>query len=69
MNPDLTIKEGTIWYDTDSGVFKTYDGANWNSARYPETYESKINRLAEKYPAVAEARAHLDALIAMVEHE
>jgi hypothetical protein len=33
-----------------------------------ETYQSKIERLAEEYPAVAEAKAHLDALMALVEN-
>jgi len=33
-----------------------------------DTYEHKVQRLAKKYPSVAEAKAHLDALMALVEH-
>lgn len=34
----------------------------------PESYEKKLKRLSKKYPAVAEAKAHLDALMVLVEH-
>jgi hypothetical protein len=33
-----------------------------------ETYYTKVERLAKTYPAIAEAKAHLDALVIMVEH-
>jgi hypothetical protein len=32
------------------------------------SYQDKIERLARVYPAVAAAKAHLDAMVAMVEH-
>ena len=45
------------------------DAINYVS-KFPnhETYEHKVCRLAEKYPSVAEAKAHLDALMTLVEH-
>jgi hypothetical protein len=33
-----------------------------------ESYQDKIKRLSREYPAVAAAKAHLDAMVAMVEH-
>jgi hypothetical protein len=33
-----------------------------------ESYQTKVERLAKTYPAIAEAKAHLDALVIMVEH-
>ena len=33
-----------------------------------ESYYSKVERLAKTYPAVAAAKAHLDELVALVEH-
>lgn len=33
-----------------------------------ESYTAKVNRLAKAYPAVAEAKAHLDALMVLVEN-
>lgn len=61
MEEYLTIKTHPGWYD------KHY----WTSpadAVEPDSYEKKLKRLSKKYPAVAEAKAHLDALMVLVEH-
>jgi len=42
-----------------------------NTAQKPkrrESYGAKVNRLSKAYPAVAEAKAHLDEPMALVEN-
>jgi hypothetical protein len=70
MNPDLTVDVGTVWFDLETKSLNTYDGISWRKASANfEIYEDKVNRLAEKYPAVAAAKAYLDEMVALVEYE
>jgi hypothetical protein len=54
---------------TDDDVFEVIDYIRkFPSQPDDESYHDMVKRLAGKYPAVAAAKAHLDAMVAMVEH-
>ena len=63
------------WYDNDEFVQQAIEWAREASKQIPpqkpkrrESYGAKVNRLSKAYPAVAEAKAHLDALMTLVEN-
>ena len=63
------------WYKDDEFVQQVMLWAKEASKQIPpqkpkrrEGYTAKVNRLAKAYPAVAEAKAHLDTLMALVEN-
>lgn len=64
---------GNIMYDSIKSQFLVYNtNGSWEAISdgpMRESYETKAKRLADKFPAVAAAKAHLDELIALVEHE
>jgi hypothetical protein len=54
---------------TDDDVFEVINYIKKHPDRPDhESYQDKIKRLARVYPAVAAAKAHLDAMVALVEH-
>lgn len=64
---------GNIMYDSIKNQILVYNtNGSWEAISddpIRESYETKAKRLADKFPAVAAAKAHLDELIALVEHE
>ncbi len=64
---------GDILFDSVKNQILEYYNEEWqlisDDSKIRESYETKVKRLADKFPAVAAAKAHLDELIALVEHE
>ena len=62
------------WYNDDAVYDMAMEWAREASKQISppkgrrESYTAKVNRLSKAYPAVAEAKAHLDALMALVEN-
>ena len=74
MDTDLDFefaKDGTVFriHRNNDDVYLWKQEVNHAYGKQRESYEAKIKRLAAKFPAVAEAQAHLDELVALVEHE
>lgn len=64
-------KVGDIFFDSVKNQILVYN-EEWQligDDPIRESYECKVKRLADKFPAVAVAKAHLDELVALVEHE
>lgn len=63
---------GDILFDSVKNQILVYN-EEWHlisdDPKIRESYETKVKRLADKFPAVAAAKAHLDELVALVEHE
>lgn len=63
---------GDILFDSVKNQILVYN-EEWqligDDPKIRESYETKVKRLADKFPAVAAAKAHLDELVALVEHE
>lgn len=63
---------GDILFDSVKNQILVYN-EEWqlisDDSKIRESYETKVKRLADKFPAVAAAKAHLDELVALVEHE
>ena len=62
-------------YNDDEFVRQAMEWAREASKQIPpqkpkrrESYGAKVNRLSKAYPAVAEAKAHLDEPMALVEN-
>jgi hypothetical protein len=69
MEPEV----GNILYDSVKGQILVYNTiGTWETISdgpIRESYETKVKRLADKFPAVAAAKAYLDEMVALVEHE